>query len=55
MPAISIDPETGLKIFDTRAAMANENIAGNGYAVNHDQAAKTLPEQKPGAVSGTSN
>ena len=50
MPAISIDPVTGLKVFDTRAAVASENIAGSGYSVNSDGAAKTLPELTPGAV-----
>ena len=51
-PAISIDPETGRKIFNTRAAKASEKIAGKGYSVNTDEQAKELfrdgwDEQKP--------
>ncbi len=42
--AISIDPDTGLKIFDTRAAKASDKIQGQGYAVNPDASLKTLPE-----------
>ena len=42
--AISIDPETGLKIFDTRAGKASEKIQGKGYEVNSDASLKTLPE-----------
>ena len=42
--AISIDPETGLKIFDTRASKASEKIQGKGYQVNSDTTLKTLPE-----------
>jgi len=48
--AISIDPATGLKIFNTRAAKATERIAGKGYSVIDDEALKTLPPQPPGAV-----
>ncbi len=48
--AIRIDPETGLKVFDTRAAKASERIAGKGYAVVHDERLTTLPEPPPGAV-----
>jgi len=42
--AISIDPDTGLKIFDTRAAKASDKIQGQGYAVNPDASLKSLPE-----------
>ena len=42
--AISIDPETGLKIFATRAGKASEKIQGKGYEVNSDASLKTLPE-----------
>ncbi len=48
--AIRIDPETGLKVFATRAAKASEKITGTGYSVLEDQALLTLPEQPPGAV-----
>lgn len=48
--AISIDPVTGLKIFNTRAGKANEKITGKGYAVVTDAALTALPEAKAGAV-----
>ncbi|MFY0612963.1 MAG: NAD(P)/FAD-dependent oxidoreductase [Hyphomicrobiaceae bacterium] len=48
--AIQTDPATGLKIFNTRATKASENIAGKGYSVLEDTALKTLPEPPPGAV-----
>ncbi|MBL4720576.1 MAG: NAD(P)-binding protein, partial [Alphaproteobacteria bacterium] len=47
---IRTDPKTGLKIFNTRAAKASENIAGKGYSVLDDEALKTLPPAPPGAV-----
>ena len=42
--AIRIDPATGLKIFDTRAAKASDKIQGQGYEVNPNASLKTLPE-----------
>ena len=48
--AITTDPATGLKTFDTRAAKANDKIDGSGYAVLENEALKTLPEELPGAV-----
>ena len=48
--AISIDPQTGLKVFDTRAAQASEKIAGKGYSVIDDQTLKTLPPEPKGAT-----
>lgn len=48
--AISTDPETGLKTFNTRAAMATERIAGKGYSIIKDEALKALPEPPAGAV-----
>jgi len=47
---IRTDPTTGLKIFNTRAAKASENIAGKGYSVIDDVALKTLPEPPARAV-----
>ena len=47
---IRIDPASGLKVFNTRAAMATDNIAGKGYSPVADEALKTLPEPPPGAV-----
>ncbi len=48
--AIRIDENTGLKIFNTRAAKATEKIAGKGYSPIADVALKTLPEAPAGAV-----
>ena len=46
--AVRTDPATGLKIFNTRAAKASENIAGKGYSTVDDEALTTLPEPPPG-------
>jgi len=48
--SITIDPETGLKVFNTRAAKATEKIQGKGYSITTDETLKTLPEQPAGAV-----
>lgn len=48
--SIRIDPVTGLKAFDTRAAKANERIAGKGYSIIEDASLKTLPELPVGAT-----
>ncbi len=48
--AISTDPATGLKIFDTRAGLATDKIAGKGYSIIEDEALKSLPEAPAGAV-----
>src|ERR1700689_86217 len=48
--AIRIDPETGIKVFNTRAAKASEKIAGQGYSVVTDQKLRELPETPAGAV-----
>ncbi|MGE0425147.1 MAG: flavin-containing monooxygenase [Reyranellaceae bacterium] len=48
-PAIRIDPATGLKLFNTRAAKATEKIAGKGYSAIDDVTLKTLPEPPQGA------
>jgi len=50
MTAISIDPTTGRKIFNTRAAKATDKIRGKGYSVITDKKLVTLPEPPPGAV-----
>ena len=47
---VRIDPETGLKVFNTRAAKASEKIEGKGYSILADQKLKELPELPPGAV-----
>lgn len=48
--AIIIDPVTGVKQFNTRAALATERIAGQGYGVQSDERLKTLPPPPPGAA-----
>lgn len=48
--SIQIDPATGLKVFDTRAAKATDRIAGKGYGIVSDPALKTLPELPAGAT-----
>ena len=50
MSAISIDPDTGLKVFATRAAKATERIQGKGYSIVEDERLKSLPPQPAGAV-----
>src|SRR5580698_8743921 len=47
---IRIDPETGLKVFNTRAAKASEKIAGKGYSVITDQKLTELPKLPEGAT-----
>jgi cyclohexanone monooxygenase len=47
---IRVDPKSGLKLFDTRAAKATDAIAGKGYSIVTDEALKTLPELPPGAT-----
>src|SRR5438270_6395395 len=47
---IRLDPTTGLKVFDTRAAMATDRIAGKGYSIISDESLKILPELPPGAT-----
>jgi cyclohexanone monooxygenase len=48
--SIRVDPASGLKRFDTRAAKANERIAGKGYSVVTDAALTALPELPAGAT-----
>ncbi len=48
--SIRIDPTTGLKIFNTRAAKASERITGKGYSPVEDESLTTLPPPPPGAV-----
>jgi cation diffusion facilitator CzcD-associated flavoprotein CzcO len=47
--SVRVDPATGLKVFATRAAKANPELTGRGYAVV-DGEALTLPAPPPGAV-----
>ena len=48
--AVRTDPETGLKVFNTRAAATDADITGSGYAVLNDDGLKTLPPPPPGAT-----
>ena len=48
--AVKVDPDTGLKVFNTRAAKATDKIAGKGYSTIDDVALKTLPPAPVGAV-----
>jgi hypothetical protein len=48
--AVRIDPETGLKVFNTRAAKASEKITGKGYSVVTDQKLTELPKMPAGAT-----
>lgn len=46
---IRVDPETGLKVFNTRAE-SKASITGKGYSVVQDESLKTLPPVPAGAV-----
>jgi len=48
--SIQIDPDTGLKIFNTRAAKATEKITGKGYSPVEDEGLTTLPPPPAGAT-----
>ena len=48
--SIQTDPETGLKIFNTRAAKATEKIDGKGYSPVEDERLTTLPPPPAGAT-----
>src|SRR3984957_18335402 len=48
--SIHVDPATGLKTFDTRAAKASDRITGKGYSVTEDEQLKVLPEAPSGAT-----
>ena len=47
---IRIDPTSGLKICNTRAAKATDRIAGKGYSIVADENLKALPELPAGAT-----
>ncbi len=47
--AVRTDPETGLKVFNTRAAGTDAEVTCSGYAVVNDDGLKTLPPP-PGAT-----
>lgn len=46
-PAIRIDAESGRKLFNTRAKIASERVAGQGYGVTENAEYKALPDFKP--------
>ena len=45
--SIRIDPDTGLKIFATRAAKATDKIAGKGYSILDDDSLTTRRPLEP--------
>jgi cation diffusion facilitator CzcD-associated flavoprotein CzcO len=47
---ITVDPTTGLKVFDTRAAPAPGTRVSAGYSVITDERLTSLPPHPPGAV-----
>ena len=49
-PAIQIDPDTGLKRFNTRAAPASNRIQGRGYDVIREERYITMPAYRPEAA-----
>ncbi len=49
-PAIRIDPETGRKLFNTRAEKASDRIVGKGYDVVTEAELRALPEFKADAA-----
>ena len=49
-PAIRTDPETGLKLFNTRTGRASEEIDGTGYGVVENAEYLVLPAFKADAV-----
>lgn len=48
--AVEIDPKTGHKRFQTRAAKTSNRIEGKGYSPVENDALTTLPPPPPGAV-----
>ena len=48
--AIQINPKTGKKSFNTRAAKANDKITGKGYSTIRDEKLTSLPPVPLGAV-----
>lgn len=48
--AISIDPKTGLKVFNTRSEIAKDRTSSGGFEVNKDATSKILPDAPAGAV-----
>ena len=47
---IQIDPDSGLKIFNTRASKSSNKITGKGYSIIHDEALTDLPPAPKGVV-----
>jgi len=44
VPAVRVDPATGHKLFNTRAARSSARIAGKGYDVVDDPSLSMMPE-----------
>jgi cyclohexanone monooxygenase len=49
-PPVRTHKNTGMKVFNTRAAKATEKITGKGYSAIDNEALKSLPPPPPGAV-----
>ena len=49
MSPITVDPRTGLKVFNTKAAPANPQLTGRGYGVVRGAELTTMPAQPVGA------
>ena len=47
---IQIDPDSGLKIFNTRASKSSNKITGKGYSIIHDETLTDLPPAPKGVV-----
>ena len=51
--SITVDPESGLKIFETRAASRMGGVQGRGYAVVEDKLMQMAPEPAGAAFNAT--
>ena len=47
---MTVDPNTGRKVFATRAAKSTDKIEGKGYTIVRDESLTTLPPPPAGAV-----
>ena len=45
-PPVRTDPESGLKLFNTRAEKSSDRVEGTGYGVNHTEDWRRMPEFK---------
>ena len=45
-PPVRTDPESGLKLFNTRAEKSSDRVEGTGYGINQTEHWRTMPEFK---------